>query len=89
MNWLPIIGGIIAAVATIIIAIAKGLISFGTTSEQTQSNTDKIADLQDDMDNKVDREDFEELKGRVGDLEARNHKLRERVAELEGSMKKL
>lgn len=71
------------------VAVAKGLISWGGTSETTDKNVERITNIEEKMDEKADDEDIDELRARLGDLEAEVSKLRERVAELEGSVKKL
>lgn len=73
---------------TVVIAGMKGMISFGGTSQQTKQNTEDINDIQDKLDELVDKKDvddrLDDLKGRVGDIEAQIHSIKEDIAYLKG-----
>lgn len=58
-SWEMIVG-ILAAIVTLLVAISKGLISFGGTSEQTQRNTEDIAEIKNSLENKADSESIDD-----------------------------
>lgn len=92
---LAVLIGLASVIVTVIIAAVKGIITFGGTSELTQTNKediesirDDIDSIRDDLDKKLDEEGLEELRGRVGDLEAKVHSIREDISYLEGAIGK-
>lgn len=86
IELIAFIGAIVGGIITLVIAVAKGLISFGGTSEATTQNTEKINDLQEKVEGLTAEEDLEELKKRVGAIEADIYKLRERISRIEGKI---
>ena len=65
-----IVVGIFGSIVTLLIAIMKGLISFGGTSELTEMNKD----------------DIDELRERIQELEGRRHEMEKEIEHIKGRL---